>query len=494
MKQVLVVILFCAAATLQPAYAQTVLFAESVHMKRSAWTWQDREAFPVQNEADSSLSLFLIDRNSVQGLLFNKSMELSDTLHAEKPGSGPAMHRILGASQGDGVYTLYLTSRDHRDLSTLTFDYARRDVQRHTLSLPLEKERFIGAIGYRGKLYMFTTVKGSSKLNLYGITPAGQYEVHSYDFTGSAFTPTKGRDRLDDVFRAQSETVLTAIDHEVPNDIELTSQVNKLYTQDHQLIITLDNELYQTWVITIDLNTYQEVLKYYDQGKIHCGAAINASSASYIHSGVLYQMKGCPGEMVVRLTSLAKGEILQEYRIQDTEEKIAFMNTPFVQVKTLGKNEKEKELNTSRQFLRKLSKGKGGLSAYTTAAGVELAIGSYQAESKGSGTFMSLPTGGGSIMTPGGAVTLPVSYYPTYSGFVSSKASRSVYFKTLLHPIDYTHKAGDLQKTGFEEMADFSRTLGDKSVAETVFKKGNYYVLGYYLKSKDQYVMRRFSH
>ncbi len=464
-------------------------------MRRSLWKWQDREAFPVQNEADSSLSLFLIDRNSVQGLLFNRSLKLIDTLHAEKPGSGPAMHRILGASQGDGVYTLYRTSRDHRDFSTLTFDYTRREVQQHTLNLPLEKERFIGAIGYRGKLYMFTTVRGTSKLNLYGITPTGQYEVHTYDFTGSAFMPTKGKDRLDDVFRAQPQTVLTAIDHEVPNDIELTSQVNKLYTLDHQLIITLDNELYQTWVITIDLNTYQEALKYYDQGKIHCGAAINASSASYIHNNVLYQMKGCPGEMVVRLTSLAKGELLQEYRIQDTEEKIAFMNTPFLQVKTSGRNEKEKELNTSRQFLRKLSKGKGGLSAYTTAAGVELAIGSYQIESKGGGAFMPMPTGGGgTIMTPGGVVTLPVSYYPTYSGFVSSKASRSVYFKTLLYPVDYTHKDGDLQKTGFEEMADFSRGLGDKSVAETVFKKGNYYVLGYYLKSKDQYIMRRFLH
>jgi hypothetical protein len=308
--------------------------------------------------------------------------------------------------------------------------------------------------------------------------------------------PTKGKDRLDDVFRVQPQTVLTTIDHEVPNDIELTSQVNKLYTLGDQLVITLDNELYQTWVITVNLNTFQETIKYYNQGKIHCGAAINASSASYIHQGVLYQMKGCPDEMVIRLSSMPEGKVLQEYRIQDAEEKIAFMNTPFLQVRTTGKSEKEKELSSSRQFLRKLSKGRGGLSAYTTQAGVELAIGSYQVQSNGGGAFMPMPTGGGgTIMTPGGPVALGTSYYyPTYSGFVSSKSSRAVHFKTLLDPTDYTHKDGDLKKTGFEEMADFSRLQGDKIVAETVFKKGNYYVLGYYLKSKDQYVMRRFSH
>jgi hypothetical protein len=465
----------CFVGTFSGLSAQNLVFQKGIALKASTWT--EGKALSVLNSADSSTSLFLIDNSSIRGLLVDKHLLTIDSLDSARPGS----HRLAGSSQEEGNYSLYFSSSDHTEYSVATFDYAHRAVGKHTVKLPdLKKDEYAGAVGYRNWFFVFSVVKKTSTLRVYRIDGAGQYTDYRYDFQEGNFGPEKG-DKLYDVFKT---TTLHVIDNEVSNIIERTQYRNKLYCAGDNLFITLDNQLYQTWVITLDLPRMAATLVSYDQAKLDYGTTMTGSSASYIHRGVLYQLKLCPQDMVLQLHDLATGKKIRSFRATDKEE-ISFLNTPII----LSKSERvagsgSRELSETSQFLRKASKGGLGLCAWTTPAGIEVTVGCYQENTVDSTPFSMLP----------GIPDRVVQTKVRENSPLAHTFSRAVHFKSLLNSSTYEHQSGVLGRNVFDRMGEFMEGLDGQTGAELVLRRNQYCLLGYYHMGEERYMIRYFTY
>jgi hypothetical protein len=466
------------------ASGQEILFEKEIKLKRGLD--EKREAYPVVNPANESLALFLIDSKSIKANIFDKHLQLSDTLEGPRPET--FWVEILGSNFSGSKYNLFFAAKPYESFVVMSFDVSNRSVRQGMVKIPFDKkERYAGSASYRGKFYVFTTLKGTSVLKLYAFDDEKNYSTHLYDFKAERFTAT-GYPTLFDAVR---ENPLTFIDNEVPNAIELVSKKNKLYGYGNNLALTLDNQSTRTILIKIDLTTFEHTLTFYPHAKSECGLA--STTNSYLYKDHLYQLVVCSTEMIFSIGSLQKGEIVNEFRAVRDED-ISFKNSAIVQEGgghpwvPVG----ERELSKTKQFLRKVSASDIGISVYQSSAGMEIILGGTKELPSGA------PMGGGmtpgtTISTPYGPMTTAPTYNPTYGGYNSYKSSRSVHFKSLLNPTTFEHLTGDMPKNIFDKIKIFTKSLDESIIAETLFKKGNACILGYYFKPDRRYVMRKFT-
>jgi hypothetical protein len=485
--KVILSILFTLIFT-QAVRSQEVLFNRDLRLGRG---YVDRrEAFPVNSVSSKQLSLFLIDNKSIKGLLLNEAMDLTDSVDGERPEG--KFSELLGSSQSEGGYNLYFSNKAHDKLAVARCNYATKTMAQFEIEMPFNRQRYVGSASFEGKFYMFTIPKGSSQLNLYEFTDATHYTSHNYDFKTEHFTTNEYYFTLSD---ALQESPFVTVDNEIPNAIELVSKKNKLYTFDHKIMLTLDNRGSRTHVITIGLDTLEAAMKVYGQKPVDCPEKISVStnSNSYIFKNVLYQMRLCSENMVFSLTDLSTGKDINEFRAQKDDE-MNFINGPIIQKgKVTAFSPKERELSKTRQFLRKVSSSNPGISVYEGGGILEVTLGSYEEIIRASGGGMS-----GGMMSPGmtvptmggGTYTIAPTYNPTYYGYSSYKSSKSVSLNSLLDPQTFQHREGNPGQNAFDKIQEFTKDKADDIVAETIFRRDEFLLLGYYSKKDRRYEIR----
>lgn len=471
------------------AKGQEILFKKNIRMARGV-SRERREAFPVASVSGQGVSLFLVDTKFVRGLLFNGAMDLTDSVEGERPVS--KFDELLGSSQSDGRYNLYFANNAHNALAVTRCDYAQKQVLQYLVKMPFKGQKYVGTASYKGKFYLFTVTKGTSMLNVYAFTDHVHYTTHAYDFKNEHFTINAAYHGLYDALYQNS---FVTVDNDVPNAIDLASKKNKLYTFDNKLVLTLDNQDTRTHVITIDLATMEKSLKVYNQSQVDCEVAAfsRSNSNSYIYKNVLYQIRVCPQAMVYSLTNLQTGETLNEFRAEKDGE-MDFKNGAIVQQggKVTIFSPEERELSKTRQFLRKVSAADPGISVYETGEALEVTLGSYKEMTQGGGGSGMMMSPGGTIMTPMGAVTTAPTYNPTFNGYNSYKTTKSVFMKSLLNPATYQHRAGEPVKNAFDKIQTFTKDLEEGMTAETIFKRDQFLLLGYYYKPDKRYMILAF--
>jgi hypothetical protein len=265
--------------------AQEILFKKDMKLRKALL--ENREAYAVVNPHDGNVSLFLIDNHKIRAHHFNQNIEPLDTLEAARP---TGYSNLLGNTFTEGKYNLFFDSNSHQSFHIISFDFVKKTINEKAIALPLKKEKYAGSVSYKGKLYFFTIVKSTSKLNLYIFDDLLNYEIKAYDFKDERFANSKYEYTLFDVLHNNSAVF---IDNEVPNPIDIVATSNKLYSYEDKIVLTLDNQLTRTAVITIDLATLKSDLVFYDQGNIEYGETTSRESNSYIYNNHLYQINIC---------------------------------------------------------------------------------------------------------------------------------------------------------------------------------------------------------
>ena len=467
----------------QCCLAQDVFFEKEVSLN-NAYA-EKRETFPVRNNSDGSLSIFLVDMFSVTGLLFDRDYNLIDEIGGRRPDGNYS--DMLGCSYSDRIYHLFYSSSNHKTLTSVSYNYNDKTVTPNTVDISLKKQNFSAAVTHEGKFYLFTTVKGRSILKLYAFDDGTHYDTRTYEFDNKQFASSNLILTLDDALKSEVVTV----DNLSPTAIDVTSRKSKLYVLGNSIVLTLDNRLSGTNVITFDLNTLESDLKFYKHATVDCGDTAPVSTNSYIHDNLLYQLKVCPSGMRMQVRDLDSGDVIHNLKA-DRDEEIAFRNTPVMQEKK-ALFDSERELSRTSQFLRKVSQGNAGLSVYSTPAGLELTIGGIQ-PIQGSIFVTNAALGSvTAIATPQGMVPLPL-YNPTYFGYITYGATKSVYFKSRLDSGTFAHQPGELGLKGnpFDRIMVFVDGEKKRLSAQTVFRADGAYMLAYYIEGDDRFVIRVF--
>ncbi len=286
------------------------------------------------------------------------------------------------------------------------------------------------------------------------------------------------------------------IDNSNPNPLDLTTKENKIYYCDNRIYLVLDNNIEDTKVISISLKDFNSSVNFYNQLNIGSEDTYSVKSNSYLFMDKLYQIKGNKDELGFRMIDLKSDSVIKEYRVRENEE-IIFRNTPLMQEggTTIFTQDSEKELNTTKQILRKISASDIGITVRLSGNNLELTIGGFkqvQGNSGGGGMMMTSP--GTTMSTPYGTVNIPATYHynPTMYGYCTYTNTRSVYFKSLLDKLEFNHVSGDVSENVYDKIMEYEDKNVEGMTSETIFKVDDYYVFGFYNKWDEKYYLLRF--
>ena len=136
------------------ASAQEIIFEKDIKLKRA---FDDhRETYPVTNSVDKSIALFLIDKDAVQGLLFDQDLSLIKETDGDKPVN--KFPELLGSSIINGMYTLYFSNKSFKSLTSVSYDFDQKTTKQNGVDLTIKKEQYIGALTYKNKLTAFVAL------------------------------------------------------------------------------------------------------------------------------------------------------------------------------------------------------------------------------------------------------------------------------------------------------------------------------------------------
>jgi hypothetical protein len=249
----------------------------------------------------------------------------------------------------------------------------------------------------------------------------------------------------------------------------------------------LDSNVDFTQIYTIDLKTYAVTEKVIQKPLI-MGGVLRASlnSNSFLMDNNLYQIKTSPDQFYFTIKDL-DGNVLKEFNVT-TKTPIDFKNS---EISVVGSDfGGTRVLETSSQFIRKISKLSPGISCYHIGENTLVTLGSASEIKQGTAPMY---LGGGLIGVGLSAAAGGImGYYNSTLSNFNSYSNRKVVKIDCLFDKDNNHVKSELQPLAFDKIRTFFDTYTDVS-SQTLFKMQNYYYLGYYDNKIKEYVIRQFA-
>ncbi len=457
-----------------------------------------RQVFPVVTEDNQSI-LFFLDRLEIRIIQLDQEFqETGEYIIARQANS---FSKLLAHSYLNNNHYLYFSNNRENQFLIHTINVEGNTNSWKELDLKLKKERFLEAIPYKNKIYFLTIRKNSSLLKLYEFEGSKPTKTFDFDLSGYKFS----RDGLSNLYTVlqlsipigEKRPLVTKINGQIPVAMETASAKSKLYIGDDYIQISIDNELVNTKLIKIDLESMKPEVNVYRQPPANCFNDRRITSNAFVLDQLLFQVKSCKSALAMRVTDLESGEFKANYLLRDTSE-IEFKNGPVIQRggTSIYTHEAYRELQKTSQFLRKISTGEVGISAYKMNDRLIVSLGGYKEVRQVAPTPSAVP---------GGAPGQFTVYGPGYDrnvtlmdGYNSMRYSRAVYLQSIFDSENFQHLKGDEAiETAFDKIEKFQQnmdeeTLLQRSGYEVLYKLNNSFIYGYYDRLKKQYTLHQF--
>lgn len=425
------------------------------------WRGKDVELHSVSDKENKQHCLFLIGSDSIKGLLLDNSGAVSHTYTVPRVGK----EKMQGGFIRGGRICIYMYNSSDEVMHALVFDgdSARENV----IPLPMKKEKELDKISCGDHFIYFTINKKSSELVIYDFRDEMKFDTLRYHFEDDLWKKlTKGS--------LSREADVGAVDEDGKWSVEAAQNANKIYYVHDSLFLVMNNERGVTGIIAFDLLhrqtrswvvTQSDFIAPPDRPQAY-------SDNSFLLDGRLYYVQATFDSLFVQANDLYSGELIKRF-LSKRDDQIEFKNTPIIQEGQTFSAKGSKELDKTRQLLRRMVNGRAMIVASREGNGrVVLTIGSY-AQAGGGGGFV-----GGGPVAGGGGVSSPGTYVgggPTWT--------RSARFKMLLDENSSEHVVGDVGQGMDEKIESFTSDKNVPEHTETVFMLGSDYVYAYYDKT-----------
>jgi hypothetical protein len=215
---------------------------------------------------------------------------------------------------------------------------------------------------------------------------------------------------------------------------------------------------------------------------------VSADFNSYLFKDRIFRLMISNKELTLSIYDLDTQKQLASYSF-DKDAELTIKSTPVMKRGTYPFLESNFTIiEKTSKVLRQMDKGKPAIVVEDLGnQALQLTIGSYlKLQSGGGGTLM--PTGGGSISTPGGMVSLPTSWNYVGGGFYSHGDGISTYFKSFLNANTF-EKIERTDEVSLQDQIDkYEEALLKTNVrigAKTIYKVSDKAFLAY-LDQKDK--------
>jgi len=436
-----------------------------------------KDGFSFSNNLTGELAIVFIDREHVFANLFDKDFNLEGTVtgYAQKE----KFSNLLGYKINNRKYVLLSSNSSMKKFTVQILEFDTGNTFMQELDIDLGKEKFLETIHYKNDLFIITATK-KNELVLRKLSESLNFE----EIKRFTINVEKRNERFfffDLLGKATSNIV--KVDNRVPNTLEQTAKDNKLYQIKNKVYVTIesDKELLTTLHI-VDLESLTLTTKTYPypKGEIGDFKVFN----SFLLEDKIIQLGCSYNEMKLVIKNLDNSIVKTHYLEKDVP--IAIKNSPIIQQgpTTLGFKSR-REMEETSKYLKKISSGKLGVTAYRNGDTYSFTIGGYKLVSSGGGMMMS---GGGfgatSIQTGGGAVFVP-AYNPTFVSYNNSSSTKSTYFNTTFDE-DFNYVEKEAEANIFERIKEFKKDIKYETAEDVFFHQDDLF-FGYYNTKEKKY-------
>ena len=358
-------------------------------------------------------------------------------------------------------------------------------------SFDIKSEKRIENVNAPNAFHVFTYAKKGSIIKRYTLTK-DKITPTEFDLNATRFYSNQTKETtLAKLFKRQAFEI---IKDDVPASIEIAAKKIKLFQRNDKLLIGLNHRKNATRLIELSLNDAVFKVDHFFIPTKTFEEDPTFKSNSFVYETHLFQMISSKNQLLLTMHDLQTKEKIKEYSISRDDSEITFSNSPIYQDGNSFTPDATRNLELTKQYLRKITRSDVGLTVYKKEDVLQLTMGGIKEVNTGGGAMM-MPMGGGVPIGSTGAVT--VSFTPMMGAYNSYSHSKSVYFRSLLDPKTFNHLPGPTYNNVFDEISDYSAdletsTFGKHIRLENIFRFQNHFVYGYYHKKNQIYYLVKF--
>ncbi|RMA66169.1 hypothetical protein [Ulvibacter antarcticus] len=451
----------------------------SFKIEESVYLIKHKESYSFSNTINGDLAIVLIEKKKVYAKLFDKDFQNISSFDTDALKS--KYSNVLGYKIIDNKYYLVASNRSLQKFALLLLDFDKKKGEAQEIEIDFGKEEFLETVQYKNQLYIISANK-DNEFVLRILNDKMEAEIINTIEIGDGKTEKNQRLLKRDVFMfmAPLKSNITKIDNRVPTSIEQAANQTKLYQQNNKLYLTFDDDdETATKLYIIDLETLELTSSEYNypKGKLEEFNRYN----SFILDDHIIQLGSSNLEMQIEVKNFDGGIIKEHYLEKETP--IDIKNSPIIQEGTTAiPFVNRREMEETSKFLRKVSGGKIGITAYKDDMGYNATIGGYKEVATGGGGMMMMG-GGGASFGVGGAVTVMI-YNPTFYSYSLYTSTKSTFFNTHFDQ-DFNYVKKDVETDVFDRIQEYKKNI-ERITAEDVFFHNDSLYFGFF-DMRDKY-------
>ncbi|WP_127846548.1 hypothetical protein [Psychroflexus aestuariivivens] len=478
---ILILILFSISTTAQE---EVLSFTEDddTSSKRS------KDGYSFSNTSNGDLAIVFMDRKNVFANLFDSNFKKIASIN------GKALKRkyknLLGYRINENKYELLAANNSLNKFVVQVLDFGTGKTAIKKMKIDLGKEEFIEVLHYKNDLLVITATK-ENQFVLRKLSDDFNFkELKRFDIVAEERDQKllKSGFFTMGLFGGATSNV-TKVDNRVPNAIEQTAKANKLYQSDNKIYLTIENEdelVTTLHIIDLESLTLSTKIYPYPKGNIDDFKAYN----SFILEDKLLQMGSSPEEMKLVVKNF-DNTIIKEFYLEKGVP-IAIKNSPIIQEgRTMLPFQNRREMEKTSKFLRKVSSGNLGVTAYRKDDNYSFTIGGFKNVSNAGGGMMMMPgnfAGSTPITTSAGTVFIP-TYNPILTSFNVYSSTKSTYFNTTLDQ-DFNYIKKEEESNIFDIIEDFKNEIRYNTADDYFFHNGELHFGYYNTKTKSYHLYK----
>lgn len=428
------------------------------------------------DQKNGNLMIFFKEDKMYKNWLLDSSF--NKVGHIQKNSISKGYKDIIGYDiKEEDKFSLYFCDKKKSKFGVQIFDFSNKIHEEIDLDINLRKELFVESITFRNQFYLITITKHSSTLNFY--TFDKNYSIKKKTVSLKDFDYPNPQDKyhnitmyyllVDDNSAFSNPNInLEKINLRSINSLETASKKNKLFQTDDKVIFAFNNNRFKTKLCTIDLIDFNTEVKTFDSPLAE--EKNRFSNNSFVFEEKLFQASFSRDEIGITISDIKSEQLLKKYNVRK-EDSIWFKNSQITQKGTQFSDSKEKEIETTDAFLKKLVLSNIGISVFKKNNIYNILLGGTD----------------DIIYTSGRNHNLNLSGNTDFARYAHSKM---VYvtstFNNSLVPV-----INDTQKNYYDRIIKFSDSL-DNAEYESIFEYNDMIIYGYYSTSNQIYNLFKF--
>ncbi|WP_147296655.1 hypothetical protein [Flagellimonas nanhaiensis] len=346
-------------------------------------------------------------------------------------------------------------------------------------------ERFLSTVNFQNRFYLLTYLNGESIIKIYSFEKDG-HTVLTHDLSNFSFYNSNNNSTVLGNLLKKEETEI--IEEDIPYSMEIVFKKIKIYPNKDYLRISLDHRLHGTRIINLNLNDSVNSSFFVE----NIGASDAKKSNSFVNGNRLFQLLVSPEFLVLSVHDLETRKKIVEHSVKKNED-FFFKNSPILQqgnspYSSPFKNSQTK-ISSAKEFFRKLSNSEVGIYAFENSGKLDITLG---------GTKQFIVTPGSNGFTTGaslssiGTTVAPISW--SYGSYTSSRSifTRLLFDNKTLKHIDKKNQNNVFDRISLKSKYLKNTVLKKKLKLETVLRKEDYFLYGFYNKKEKTYSLMKF--